>query len=216
MKHAINWKRTMFIAVVLIGAVGLLTWYMAGDMKGTEKEETKKIVSEQQYISALEELLTNHPDLQEFVDEVYRQEEMVAISPEDSALYFDLGLAWKSVADRAGDAPNVFYDAAYTVYSDGIDLTDRKDTVFLANAANMAEFQRDYTRAEALLLEAMAVTPGDQALYIRLADMYRYHMNKTADEIIALVDKGIDVAVSNNQLITYKEKIRRLEQEGTL
>jgi len=206
-------KYIIFILITVLFVAGGAYLFVQRSHSSLQNEQ---YYSKTSYIEALHAFSLEHPELSEFTTLVDEEEAKIAAAPSNTEGYLSLGLAWKSLADRAGDPPNMFYEAAFEVYKRGIELTDRRDTTFLKNAANMAEFQKDFDTSETLLQEAIVATPGDADLYIRLADVYTYLMKKPTQEIIDFLDTGIEILPNATRLENYKKRLETNEQSNNL
>jgi len=117
--------------------------------------------------------------------------------------------AWKSLADKAYDLKldnyKDYYRKALEVYERGIEITNRRNTLFMINAANMAKYLEDYELAEDYYKEAITVAPGDVRYYVLLAELYEYKMHKSKDEIIAVYDQGMEKVINPQVLQKYKD-----------
>lgn len=197
---------TRFLFMILLAfAAGIAIVVTVSHPFGWFEQVKQLHVSDASSLQSLDELAKTRPDLEPFIQKARTWEEKVGADPNNAEFYFSLGLAWKSIGDRVEERPNPWYASSLAVYEKGVELTERKDTIFLMNAGNLAELQRDYPRAETYFLDAVRQTPGDVDIYIRLADLYRYHMKKSPQDIVALLDKGIAVAALPSRLVSYKE-----------
>lgn len=189
-----NKKTITFIILILIILAILAGWYFYS------KENT---------ISQLEKIKIDNPDLTIMVDDIISWENKLKEDESRVESYATLGLAWKSLADRAKDLKIAnyknYYKKALEVYEQGILVTIRKNTLFLVNAGNMAKYLEDYEQAEDYYKEAISVAPGDDALYILLAELYEYRLNKSQDEITAVYDEGMKRVLSPEFLKQRKE-----------
>lgn len=184
--------------IVLILAIGII---LAALFLFSPKDTIEK-VSKNSELEKLEALKAEDLELSEFVDDVIKSIERVSNDKERVESYATLGLAYKTLADRAQD--DKYYKKALDVYVEAIDLTERKNTLFLINAGNMSIYLKDYEKAEDYLKEAITVAPGDMEPYVKLGELYRYKMNKTVDEVAAVYDEGSKKMLSPAPLILKK------------
>lgn len=165
----------------------------------------------------LEKLKQDYPALISFVDDVEKWRGKTEEDEKNVENYTNLGLMWKWLADKACEikAPNCtdYYQEALEVYEKAIVLSERKNTLFMANAGNMARYLKDYARAENYYKEAISVAPGDYPLYFTLAELYEYDMKKGKNEIVALYDAGIKRVL--NPAVLEKSKLEYLERLTT-
>ncbi|HAT03340.1 MAG TPA: hypothetical protein DCS29_00995 [Candidatus Magasanikbacteria bacterium] len=161
-------------------------------------------------ISEFDNLSQQNPDLQEFINDIETWENKYTEDPTRIETLSTLGIAWKSLADRTKDDRH--YERALEVYKEGIEKTEHKNTLFMRNAAIMCVYLKRYDAAADFYLEAIEVTPGDQELYVGLAELYEYHLGKSSDEITSLLDKGIERSPFSSQIQSHKERyLNRLQ-----
>lgn len=158
----------------------------------------------------LERLKKEKPELQEYVDDVFKGINKLNEDKQRVESYSTLGLYWKSLADRSQKPEH--YREALKIYQQAIDLTLHKNTLFMVNAGHMAEYLKDYNLAESYYKEAISVAPGDAVPYYDLVNLYRWKMKKSPEEIIAVLDEGISRMVNPKPLQALKDEY--LEQIG--
>lgn len=193
----------LIIAIIIIGT-GIFYFSKNADKNGDA-------------IAEMEKIKKDYPDLTEYADRVIKWQNKMDENEDNIENYTGLGLAWKSFADWAGKHKELdnkkYYRQALEVYEKGIKKTNRKNTLFMSNAGIMAKDLGDYSLAENYFKEAIFVAPGDVSLYVLLAELYEYKMNKTEEEIIAVYDDGIKVAVDSGFLVKRKESyLKRVEE----
>jgi len=158
----------------------------------------------------LEKLKQGYPELVSYIDNVIKWESKLQEDETRVETYSTLGLAWKSLADWAQDAGvdnyKDYYRKALGVYEQAIQVTNRKNTLFMMNAGNMAKYLEDYSRAEAYYKEAIMVAPGDVTYYVLLAELYEYQMDKTKEEVVAVYEKGMKRVINPKFLEKRKEE----------
>ncbi|MDD4333504.1 MAG: hypothetical protein PHT51_05350 [Patescibacteria group bacterium] len=184
------------IAAIAILAIGGSAWYF---LSSAQNENNK-----------LNQIKKDYPELAEFTDDIIKENNKLKEDETKIENYFSLGLAWKSLADRANDRKlndtDYFYKKALDTYETGLNITRRKNTILMMNAADMAINLKNYTLAEEYYKEAISLTPGNASYYVALANLYENYMNKTKEEIIALYDDGLARVIDTNFLQTYKER----------
>ncbi|MFA4833837.1 MAG: hypothetical protein WC619_03245 [Patescibacteria group bacterium] len=193
-------KKIIFSVLALIIIAGAGWYFFAGD---NEQFDLKKL--KQQY-----------PNLTAYADGVIKAQENLNQSKEEIENYTTLGLAWKSLAERARQAGIAdyagYYKKALDVYEQGIEKTSRRNTLLMTNAGNMAKYLGDYKLTESYYKEAISVSPGDETYYALLAELYEYEMGKTKEEILAVYDEGMEQALNASWLTARKESY--LERTG--
>lgn len=144
------------------------------------------------------------PQYKEFIDDIAKESNELINDKVGFINYYDLGLAWKSLADRTKNSEH--YKAALSVYEKGIEKTERKNPTFIYNAAKMAEYAGDYNLAENYYKEAIRVSPGDSSYYLSLIDLYQYQMNKSRAEILSVYDEALARVITDNKYILQLKK----------
>jgi len=145
----------------------------------------------------------------EFVDDIIKESNELVNDKTGFINYFDLGLAWKSLADRTNNVEH--YKTALLVYEKGIEKTERKNPTLIHNAAKMAEYVGDYNLAENYYKEAIRVSPGDSSYYLSLIDLYQYKMNKSRAEILAVFDEALARVITNHD---YVQRLKKSYEEN--
>lgn len=163
-------------------------------------------------LRALTALKKSRPEIALYIDQISALLKKKPGKKELGNYYANLGLAWKSLADRTKN--NAYYREALAVYEKGIQASGRKNTLFLFNAGNMAIYLKDYQRARQYYEEAMRAAPGDPEAYIRLANLHKDYLRSSPTVIIAIYDKGIKRMVMAAPLMQEKENyIKSLREQ---
>lgn len=187
-----NRKKNVSILIITILAIfGILGIYFY-----QSKTASPPVLDE------LTDLKNKQPELEKFIDKIKEAQDKVEKEPENVKNFFMLGLCWKGLADKTLDKK--FYMEALNIYEKAIDLTNRKNTVALANAGNMNCYLDNYDKAEKYYQEAIDVSPGDMDLYLKLVELYRYKLKKGENEIVEIFDKGIARMIDPKPLIIRK------------
>ncbi|MBT3539011.1 hypothetical protein HOF40_02730 [Candidatus Parcubacteria bacterium] len=176
------------------------------------KDSVNDSVETSALITEFDQLVQDNPELQSFVDEIEKWESKQAEDPERVETFNTLGMAWKSLGDRTKDDRH--YERALEVYKEGIERTDGKNTLFLKNAAAMSKYLKRYEDVEGFYLSAIEVAPGEQATYIELAELYEYQLKKNSEEIISLLDSGIERAVISSIIQSHKQRYLNRSQNN--
>jgi|GEM_PF-1723792 len=182
MRYTIFSKKIIIISsVLLILTLGAgLAYYLYNNQIGGKTD--------------LARIKNEHPELTSYVDEIASWQEKLDKDKADILNYNGLGLAWKSLAEAAQTQKisdgKEYYNEAFKVYQKGIEVSQRKNTVLMVNAGNMAKYLGDYQSAEDYYKEAIAISPGEVTYYLMLAEFYEYNMKKPKEDIIALYEQG--------------------------
>ncbi|MBI5221737.1 MAG: hypothetical protein HY979_02960 [Candidatus Magasanikbacteria bacterium] len=178
------------IILVLVG-VGFLAWqqgFLGGDQ-------------------ALRRQIKNNPALLSLYDKAELKAQELAKHPDNAALYFDLGLYWKSIAEQGG--PKEFFNKSLMVYEQGIEKFGQKNILFYLNAGKLAEHVDDFVKAESYYQKAIAISSGDESGYLDLAELYEYRFKKSKDEIVAVFQAGEKKLVNPTPILAAEASYRR-------
>lgn len=182
-------KNIIIIILILIVAfiAGIFAFYYF-------KEQGKEV-------SDLNQLKTEKPELVPYVEEIEKSSEKV--NKDDIATYATSGLAWKSLGDQTQNKE--YYKKALDVYEDAIIVTQRKNTLFLVNAGNMAQYLEDYQTAKNYYEEAVSVDAGDANTYQKLIELHIYKLKSDKDLIVPIFDKAIKTLLDPTSFVNWKE-----------
>ncbi|MBI5729326.1 MAG: hypothetical protein HY983_03760, partial [Candidatus Magasanikbacteria bacterium] len=164
----------IFVVILLAGA-GALLWYR-GFIGGDPK---------------LLRSIKDKPELVALFDKAKVREGEIAKKPDDSGLYFSLGLAWKSIAELSAVNQPIFFTRSLAVYEEGIRRFGQKNILFYLNAGKLAERIQDYAKAERYYQKAIEISPADETGYLDLVDLYYYQLHKPEADILPIFDKGL-------------------------
>lgn len=163
----------IFLVVIVLAGAGIFIY-------------SQRQNSASQSLAALKK---EQPALAEYTDDIVRLLRTKPAKGEETKYYLELGLAWKSLADRTNNKEH--YRAALKVYQDGLTFTKRSNTLFLNNAGSMAIYIGDYELARGFYEEAIRVAPGDPDAYLRLANLHKDYLRSAPETIIGIYDQGI-------------------------
>ncbi|MEK7452820.1 MAG: tetratricopeptide repeat protein [Patescibacteria group bacterium] len=158
----------------------------------------------------LEMLRGENPNLSSYVDGLKKASEN--FKEDNVQSYATLGLAWKSLADQTRSEDH--YEEALTVYEKAVELTERKNTMFILNAGNMASYIKDYELARNYYEEAISAAPGDIDGYQKLIELNIYQLKSDKDLIVDIFDRGIKRMLNPASLVQWKESyLKSLEDK---
>jgi len=182
-------KKTL-ITLLLVGALVVLVLFYTNNSNQLAEQ-----------VTFLDELRAENSELSSYIDDLERS--LTNFKEDDVMTYADLGLAWKSLADQTRDKEH--YKEAYKVYEEAVDITQRKNTLFILNAGNMAVLFEDYPLAKSYYEEAVAVAPGDIDGYQNLIELHMYQLKSPKEDILVIFDKGINRMINPDALVRWKE-----------
>lgn len=206
MPHNILTKKSLIILgviIVLAGVAGSFLYFKNvgnGVTGGRELARIKK----------------DYPGLSANVDKVAEWQAKLDKDKADILNYNGLGFAWKDMAEKALaqklDNYKDYYAEALNVYQAGIEASQRKNTLLMMNAANMARNLGNYSLAEDYMREAITVSPGDESYYVSLIELYEFDLKKGKDEVLKVYDEGLKRVL--NRTLLQKRKESYLEKIG--
>lgn len=195
----------VIILLTVVGGGGFLSykWYKARELKKENEKMLSYLDSEflkDDYYSALE------------------AEEKIKAGSDILLPYVQAAFYWKSLGDSSGN--EIFYDRAISIYKDAIDKFGMQYYMPYANLAGIYQTMGKFKKAEEMLKTAIEVAPGEESLYIRLADLYRYDLGKPKEDVLAVYDEGLSRVLSTLSLVlnkaTYLRDIEEKEEALSL
>ena len=175
-------KKILILAIILIllgagGATGYLYWQQ---------------IKEDKFLSANEQT----KDAYEIVK---KRQEQIKKEKDNYDAYMSLAFHWKGIGEATKDSKYSW--KAIKVYDKVIKRWGPKAYLPFVNQANVYISLEEYENAEENLKIALELDPGEQNLYIALADLYRNYMNKDDKEIRAVYKKAIGTLVGGGNLV---------------
>ena len=107
--------------------------------------------------------------------------------------FMSLAFAWKGIGDATKDEKYLRRSAK--TYDKVIARWGNKAYLPFVNRANVYISLKEYSRAEDDLKIALEIDPGEQNLYIDLAELYSGYMNKDSQVVKAVYEKGLKTLV---------------------
>ena len=189
-----NKKISVIITLVLIilGIIVYVFW-----SKGWFNQESRKLLS----------TIKDQPAMVELYNKAMINEKKNLEDPENQAIYFELGLEWKSVAEQmegSEEDRKVFFQKSLDVYERGIVKFGDNNILFDMNGGNLAQRLGDFEKAERYYKKAIEVASGTEDGYIALTDLYYYKMKKEKEDILAVLNQGINKMIQPLPLISAR------------
>lgn len=194
-------KKIVFLslAVAIILAIAAVLW-----QQGIVGNPNRRLLNR----------IKDQPAMVILFNKALAKEVEIAKTPEEAGLYFDDGLAWKSIAEQMrGTEPErkIFFVKSLEVYEMGIAKFGQKNILFYLNGGKLAERIEDYIKAETYYKKAIEISPADESGYLSLVDLYSYRMNKSEEEILKVFSAGETIMVNRAPLVsgraTYLRRI---------
>jgi len=124
-------------------------------------------------------------------------------SEEDAMEHFiKMGFSWKSIADITRQDQD--YKYAIEAYKKAESLATEGNILPVNNIGNIYEILGEYDLAEDQYLKALAMSPVEYDTNKKLFNLYYYKLDKSSDEIIALLDNALETAVEKAPLLQLK------------
>lgn len=205
--------KKIVILIFLINILGVYLYLRPVAVKEVRVEGY--LISEEE----LGDLKVAYPDLVELINTLKKDIVEVNNNPGDLSKLAALGLSWKGLGNYiesyGGENYKEYYMEALAVYEEAVLLTESKNTLFLTNAAKMEINLGNYEKAEGYYQVAIEFSPGDNVLYVELAELYEYLMNKSEEEIVDVYESGMERVLQPKFLRSRMNSyLERLESAG--
>lgn len=113
--------------------------------------------------------------------------------------YMSLAFHWKGIGEVLRDETYLW--ESIKIYDKVIKRWGMKAYLPFLNQANVYILLKEYEKAETDLRIANEIDPGEQGLYIALAELYKNYMNKSDKEIRAVYLNGVERVVGGANLV---------------
>lgn len=140
-------------------------------------------------------VIQGRPDLLILFDKTKTIKEKISKEPANAAWYLELGMTWKSIAERGGG--ELFFKKSLDAYEYGIKKFGKQNILFYLNGGKLAERIDENAKAEKYYKEAIKLSPADESGYLYLADLYSYKMFKSKEDVVRIYSLGIDSQMVN-------------------
>lgn len=167
-------------AIIVLSAGGLsgyLYWQKAGEDK----------------------FLSSNQQIREAYKTVKIRQEQLREDKNNYDVYMSLAFHWKSIGEATKDSKYLWRSAK--VYDEVIRKWGSKAYLPFLNQANVYILLKEYARAESNLKIALEIDPGEQSLYVALADLYGTFMKKDSKAVRAVYEQGIKTVVGGGNLV---------------
>lgn len=196
----------LIVAVLILVGGGIFVSYRTRTANAREEQTVLQKIGDRK-------------ELLEIYDKVQRAQ-VVLQHPKDEneevGNLLSLGNNWKALAELTKD--DYFYSRALAAFEEGIRKFGHKNVIFYWNGGGLAENHGDFALAEHNYKESVRIAPTYGDGYIKLAELYRFRMHKSNDEIEAVYKQGrsansengdlaLDNAVFLKEIGRYKDSI---------
>lgn len=183
---------------VTIGIIVVLCVIGASIATAVYYQRTAAVREEQTVLAKLK----GNQDLLAVYDKI-KKAEAVLQHPKDqneeTAYLLSLANNWKDLAEQTKD--DYFYNKALSAFEEGIRKFGEKNVIFYWNAGGLAENHGDFATAEHYYKESIRIAPAYGDGYIKLAELYRFRVHKTDDEVEAVYKQGRTTNPMNGPLL---------------
>lgn len=195
MKIAISYKKIcLWLAIILIaGGLGL-----GGYFGYTKWYAPNKIVWDEEKMKSY---LTTNQMNDDYGMATSAEAERIK-NPTDYSAYIRAGFYWKTLGEATKQ--EMFFDRSLDAYFGAIEQFGMQYALPYENAGNIYKLRGDFKKAEEMYKKAIEVTPGEPDLYVRLAELYRFDMKKSPEEILAVYDEGVERCLTTMPLAISK------------
>ncbi len=194
--HGGKTKKIALLMLVVFGAAGF--WYMKSDGYQYEQFEKK--------VAALES------SKQDAINEDIRQ----ALGWEDQISGSDKPVPYTEAARywrRIGEANQLDYpiERALRLYNDVFDKFGEDNAGLWQNVGGIYKVLERYDEAADAYEKAMILEPGKASHYIKLADVYRFHLDRPPEDILPIYEDALSrlvfgaVDILKSRAVYYEE-----------
>lgn len=134
-------------------------------------------------------VIQGRPDLLALFDKTKAIEEKISKDLANAAWHLELGMTWKSIAERGGGEP--FFEKSLDAYEYGIKKFGKQNILFYLNGGKLAERLDANAKAERYYKKAIEISPADESGYLYLADLYSYKMFKPKEDVLRVYSLGL-------------------------
>jgi tetratricopeptide (TPR) repeat protein len=144
-------------------------------------------------------LLSGNPQTKEAYAKVLQRQNDIKKDKNNYDAYMSLAFSWKGIGEVMKS--DVYLQRAVDAYDKVIKRWGMKAYLPFLNRANVLIALKEYEKAEADLKIASEIDPGEQNLYVALADLYSDYMKKSDKEIRAVYENGLTRVVGGGGLV---------------
>lgn len=143
--------------------------------------------------------LSANPQTKDAYAIIARREAQIKKDKSNYDVWMSLGFNWKGIGEITKN--DEYLKRSIAAYNQVIKRWGNAAYLPFVNRANVFIDLKDYARAEEDLKVALEIGPGEQNLYVNLAELYKNYMNKDSETIKAVYEKGIKTVVGGGNLV---------------
>lgn len=143
--------------------------------------------------------LSNNPQTKASYELIKKREEEIRKNKNDYNAYMSLAFNWKGIGEATRN--DKYLRQAASIYDAVIKRWGAKAYLPFLNQANVYIELKEYARAERNLKISLDIDPGEQNLYVALADLYRNYMSRDSQIIKSVYEQGIKRVVGGGNLV---------------
>lgn len=144
-------------------------------------------------------LLLSNPQTKEAYAKVLQRKKDIKKDKNNYDAYMSLAFSWKGIGEVTKN--DIYLRRAVDVYDKVVKKWGTKAYLPFVNRSNVYVELKEYARAEEDLKIALEIDPGEQNLYISLANLYKGYMNKDSKTIKSVYEQGIRTIVGGANLV---------------
>lgn len=143
--------------------------------------------------------LSNNPQTKAAYELVKKREAEIKKNKNNYDAYMSLAFNWKGIGEVTRNEK--YLRKAASIYDAVIKRWGAKAYIPFLNQANVYIELKEYVRAERNLKISLDIDPGEQNLYVALADLYRNYMSYDSQTIKSVYDEGIRRVIGGGNLV---------------
>lgn len=143
--------------------------------------------------------LSSNPQTKDAYAKVLQRQKDIRKDKNNYDAYMSLAFSWKGIGEVTKN--DAYLRRAADVYGRVIKKWGIKAYLPFLNRANVYIGLKEYGRAEDDLKVALEIDPGEQNLYVSLANLYKGYMNKDGETIKSVYEQGLKTVVGGGNLV---------------
>lgn len=189
------------VAVAALGFYGVDRIYRTYQLRAMVRDE----------LQDAERLLAD-PKTKDTYERLQKDLQALAAAPERVGPRYDVALDWKTLGGLTNDKK--YYTRAAIMYEEIIEMLGHKSFIPYMNAGNVYRALGDFNQADKRYAEAKVIAPGEPSIYLAIAEMSRYDLKKSSEEVLAVYREALGRLTDvEDVLIAYASYLKELGRE---
>ncbi len=157
--------------------------------------------------------LSSNPQTKEAYAKVLQRQGDIKNDKNNYDAYMSLAFSWKGIGEVTRE--DKYLERAVDAYDEVVKRWGIKAYLPFVNRANVYIELKEYTRAENDLKVALEIDPGEQNLYVTLADLYKNYMKKDGKIVKSVYEQGLKTVIGGGNLVlSYASYLKELGEYG--